>query len=360
MGNNVLRMSAEFIKRFVEPYGCEIYHISGDEFVVVAENEESLKADFISMTEDLLEKYKQNVFRYEDKNFNLIMSAGLSFSGDSKMLAYADMALKNAKKRNISIEVFEYDKKIEEEHIKMFDCYNMLLRSFENNMVISYFQPITPLQDNKKPIKYESLVRLLDNGHIVAPIHFIDVAKKHRLYEKLTYKVVKNTLLIIETYQVPCSINISVDDITNRSTLDFIYNELEYFGYNNLLTLELLETEEFKDYEEVVGFCKKIRSYGAKIALDDFGSGYSNFSHALNLPIDYIKIDASLISNIDRDKNSQIMVETIVDLAKKMNVQTIAEFVSTVEIYETVKSLGVDYGQGYYIGKPEPITFYIK
>ncbi len=360
MGNNVLRLSADFIKRFVLEYGCEVYHISGDEFVVAQKEQIGSKTDFITMIEDLLERYKQNVFRYEEKSFNINISAGLSFSGDAKMLAYADMALKDAKKRNISIEVFAEDKKIEEEHIKILDCYNTLLRSFENNGVISYFQPIVPLQEGAKATKYESLVRLFDRDEIIAPSLFIDVAKKHRLYEKLTRKVIENTLHVIKNYQVPSSINISVDDITNKSTLDFIYKQLELFSYNHLLTIELLETEDFKDYEEVVNFCKKVRSYGAKIALDDFGSGYSNFSHALNLPIDYIKIDASLISNIDRDKNSQIMVQTIVELAKKMNVQTIAEFVSSVKIYETVKSLGVDYGQGFYIGKPEPITFYIK
>ncbi len=211
-----------------------------------------------------------------------------------------------------------------------------------------------------KPTKYESLVRILEDGKIILPITFIDVAKKHRLYQKLTQTVIENTLKVIEKYKVPCSINISVDDITSKATLEFIYKKLDSFAHNNLITIELLETEDFKDYEDVLGFCKRIRSYGAKIALDDFGSGYSNFSHALNLPIDYIKIDSSIISNIDRDKNSQVMVETIVDLARKMKVETIAEFVSSAEILETVTALGVDYAQGFHIGKPEPITHYIK
>lgn len=360
LGNIAIRMSADFVSRFMRDSACMLYHITGDEFVIAIENTKLSKIDFIAMIERLLEDYKQNEFRYEHKNFNLIMSAGLSFSGALKMLAYADMALKDAKKKNISIGIFEDDKKIEEEHIKVLECYNMLLKSFEKNMIISYFQPIEPLQDKNKARKYESLVRISEDGKIIPPITFIDVAKKHRLYPKLTQKVIENTLEVIEKYKISCSINISIDDVTNKNTLEFIYKKLDSFEYNNLITIELLETEEFKDYEDVLEFCKKIRSYGAKIALDDFGSGYSNFSHALNLPIDYIKIDASIISNIDRDKNSQVMVETIVDLAHKMKVETIAEFVSSVEILEIVKSLGVDYAQGFYIGKPEPITYYIK
>ncbi|WP_345980558.1 bifunctional diguanylate cyclase/phosphodiesterase [Sulfurimonas sp. HSL3-2] len=360
LGNTAIRMSADFISRSVPAENNMLYHITGDEFVIATQNKKLSKTDFITKIEELLEEYKHNEFRYEDKTFNLIMSAGLSFSGASKMLAYADMALKNAKKKNISLGIFEDDKKIEEEHIKIIECYNTLLRSFENNTIVSYFQPILPLSDKSKPRKYESLVRIIDDGKVIPPITFIDVAKKHRLYQKLTQVVIENTLSVIERYKVPCSINISVDDIISKSTLEFLYKKLDSFEYSNLITIELLETEDFQDYEDVLEFCKNIRSYGAKIALDDFGSGYSNFSHALNLPIDYIKIDASIISNIDRDKNSQVMVETIVDLARKMNVETIAEFVSSVEILETVTSLGVDYAQGFYIGKPEPITYYIK
>ena len=195
----------------------------------------------------------------------------------------------------------------------------------------------------------------LDNGSIIPPVNFISVAKQNRIYCKITKYVVINTLYTISQYSIPCSLNISIDDIQNEKTLDMLYQMFDEFKHNNLLTIELLETEDFKDYRVVYDFCIKVRSYGIKIALDDFGAGYSNFSHILNLPVDYIKIDASLISNIDRDKHSQIMVETIVGLARKLNIQTIAEFVSSKEILDTVKKLNVDYAQGYYIGKPEDI-----
>jgi EAL domain-containing protein (putative c-di-GMP-specific phosphodiesterase class I) len=150
-----------------------------------------------------------------------------------------------------------------------------------------------------------------------------------------------------------------MEDIENDRTLEMLYSKFDEFEYNHNLTIELLETEEFKDYKRVYDFCVKVRSYGIKIALDDFGSGYSNFSHVLNLPIDYIKIDSSLISNIDRDLNSQLMVSTIVGLAHKLKIHTIAEFVSSKEILDVVKSLNVDFAQGYYIGKPQEIKKHI-
>lgn len=133
-------------------------------------------------------------------------------------------------------------------------------------------------------------MRIIDKGKVIAPFLFIDVAKKNRLYAKLTECVINNTLEAIAKYEVPCSLNISKDDTANEQTVKYLLDKLDTF-------------------------CKRIRSFRATISLDDFGSGYSNFSHILNLPVDFIKIDASLISNIDRDINSQIMVETIVSLA---------------------------------------------
>jgi EAL domain-containing protein (putative c-di-GMP-specific phosphodiesterase class I) len=142
--------------------------------------------------------------------------------------------------------------------------------------------------------------------------------------------------------------------------MSHFFEIIQNFEYNDLLTVELLETEDFKNYDDVYNFCSKVRSYGIKIALDDFGSGYSNFSHILHLPVDYIKIDASLISNIDRDLNSRLMVETIVDLAHKLNVYTIAEFVSSQDILDVITMLGVDYAQGFHLGKPEPIQKHLN
>ena len=289
------------------------------------------------------------------------MSAGLSFNGLKKSLAYADMALKDAKKRNIQISIFHDDKELEKLHRDDIECLEKLKDAFNSDRIHSFFQPIKPIQDEQKQLKYESLVRLqTQDGEIIPPFNFINVAKKNRLYAKLTQSIVNNTLEVVSKYQIACSINISIDDIENSATLAMLYSKFDSFKDNNLLSIELLETEDFKNYDIVFDFCTRIRSYGIKIALDDFGAGYSNFSHILKLPIDFIKIDASLISNIDRDAHSVIMVETIVGLAKKLHIQTIAEFVSSKEILDVVKGLGVDYAQGYYIGKPEPIESYIE
>jgi len=362
IGNIAIKMSAEFLQEQVDDENTLLYHIGGDEFVIVVKHASDLHhAFFIEKIENVLRNYAKESFIYDNKKFNLIMSAGIAFSGRKKMLAYADMALKDAKSRNVQLSIFNDDKELERIHKDDIECHKKLLNAFESHSILSYYQPISPIQDSSKATKYESLVRLRDeNQKIIPPHSFIHVAKINRIYNKLTQIVLNNTLEMIEKYQVPASLNISMDDIENHQTLHLLYNRFDEYEFNHLLTIELLETEEFKDYDAVFEFCTKVRSYGIKIALDDFGAGYSNFSHILKLPVDFIKIDASLISNIDRDTHSVIMVETIVGLAKKLHIETIAGFVSSKEILEVVKKLGVDYAQGYHIGKPEPIENHLS
>ena len=357
MGNVMLKITSVFLQNKIENKGLYLYHVGGDEFAITAtDNNNFDKNQFINMIETILQNYEDEDFIYRDQKLNLVISAGISFTGRKKMFAYADMALKDAKKRNLHITVFNDDKLLEKSHQDYMESHNKLLHALSNDDVISYFQPIVYIKYGSKPTKYESLVRIReDNGEIIQPLHFLDIAKTNRIYHKITKTVIINTLEVASKYKIPCSLNISLTDIDDELTMEMLFETLDSYSNNELLTIELLETEDFVDYDHVHQFCKKLNSYGVKIALDDFGSGYSNFAHILNLPIDYIKIDASLISKINQDKSSKIMVETIVELAHKLDIETIAEYVSSKEILDTVTEIGIDYAQGFYIGKPERI-----
>ena len=362
VGNIALKLSAEFLKTLFEDQDVFFYHVGGDEFAIASLQSTSFTRQmFINLMHETLQQYKKEIFIHEGKKFSFRMSAGIAYNGKKKMLAYADMALKDAKKRNIEFSIFEDDKGLETTHKKDIECFKKLNYALETKNIHSYFQPIYPIQDKTKAIKYESLVRLEDEeGNIIPPFNFIEVAKANRIYYKITNEVIENTLAVIRKYKIPCSLNLSLNDIDNSRTMEKFFHILSVFEYPNLLSVELLETEDFIDYKTVHDFCVKVRSYGLKVALDDFGSGYSNFSHILHLPLDYIKIDATLISNIDKDPHSKIMVETIVELAKKLKVETIAEFVSSESILEVVTELGVDYAQGFHLGKPEPIEKHLR
>ena len=220
--------------------------------------------------------------------------------------------------------------------------------------IVPYFQPII---DNKTNaiVKFEALSRLVDeNGVIHSPYNFIPIAKTIKVYDKITMAIIDKSFEMFEKHPFDFSINLSVEDIINQEMYDYILKKLHTSGMGERVTFELLESEKVNDFSKVFHFFNEIRRYGAKVAIDDFGSGFSNFSYIIKLNPDFIKIDGSLIKEIDQDKNAQIVVETIVDFSKKLGIKTVAEFVHSSTVLSTVKQLGIDYSQGYFIDIPSP------
>ena len=153
---------------------------------------------------------------------------------------------------------------------------------------------------------------------------------------------------------VEFSLNITIEDILNEDIKDFLYQMLQQYQIGNRLVLEIVESESIENFVEISNFIKEVKNYGCKIAIDDFGTGYSNFEYLLKLKSDYIKIDGSMIKDIDTNNDAKLVVSTIVDFAKKMNIKTIAEFVENESIEKVIKELGIDYSQGYLHSKPKP------
>ncbi len=132
-----------------------------------------------------------------------------------------------------------------------------------------------------------------------------------------------------------------------------IRHSLNHHNVRGRVVFEILESEGISSYEPVSHFIGEMKAEGCKIAIDDFGSGYSNFEHILRLNVDYLKIDASLIKNIHEDLNAQYIVETIIEFSQKLKIKTIAEYVHSSEVFKKVKKMGVHYSQGYFMGKPK-------
>lgn len=149
--------------------------------------------------------------------------------------------------------------------------------------------------------------------------------------------------------------NLSFKDILNYEFIDYLDNALEKLKFEdrNRLVFEILESENLSDYDFLEEFVLKYKKLGVKIAIDDFGSGYSNFIRIIRLKPDYLKIDGSLIKNIDKDNNSYEIVKSIIAFSKTLNIRTIAEYVHSEEIFNLLLELDVDEFQGYYFGKPD-------
>jgi len=148
------------------------------------------------------------------------------------------------------------------------------------------------------------------------------------------------------------SLNLSFNDMLNEKVLNALRANIEKYGIGDHLTVEILESENVDDYLVIRDFIKEFKKLGIEIAIDDFGSGFSNFTHVFELEPDILKIDGSLIKNIDNDRKSYEFVKSIVQLAKALDIKTLAEFVSSKEIFDITYALGIDYFQGYYFSAP--------
>lgn len=189
---------------------------------------------------------------------------------------------------------------------------------------------------------------------MLSPYLFIDVAKKFKLYHKITKDIFEHTFKDFEYLTDEFSINLSYIDIINHHTNEFIFKMLDsYPNVAKRLTIEFLETENIMDYEFLIQFTDQLRQYGTKVALDDFGSGYSNWNNILKLKPDYLKIDGSLIQNLLNNQNNINIIKLIVEFSKINGIKTVAEFVDNEKLAQLIIDLGIDYSQGYLYAQPK-------
>ena len=351
MGDEILKEFASSLQKAFPSQ--KIYRLSGDEFCLFfpkkLTNEEI--EGFIT---SLMDKVAHILFRYEDIIFSIRATIGIGV-GKDELLKKADIALKKAKKEKKPFKIlFEKDRALEDRYRKNLEWIEKIKEAIEKERVVPYFQAIVEIE-SMQPKGYECLMRMLDEeGKPISPGAFLDIAKKSRQYETLERLIVQNSCQYFQDSNCSFSLNISIKDILTSDMPAFIERTITETGVNDRVVLEILESEEIDNYEEVSRFLYRMKELGCKVAIDDFGSGYSNFEHILNLPIDFIKIDASLVRNIVDNPNSFTIVSAIVDIAKKKGIKTVAEFVSSEEILLKVREIGVDYAQGFFLAKPKP------
>ncbi len=345
-GDNILRQVAKTMQTFTK----DLYHIGGDEFAILFHhipNKQMIHANVL----DILQKLQSKLFQIHNETITLHMNVGIALH-TQKLLTHADIALHQAKEKKVSFVFYEKNNQIEDKYKKNIAMATAIHEAILDDRIICYYQPIVSFKDiNTK--KYESLVRMISkDGKLISPVEFLPIAKKTKLYSQITLIVVEKACKHFATTKDEFSVNLSIDDISNPDTIEKIIQIITRTDTAKHIVFEILETEGIENYDSVSNFITKVKALGAKVAIDDFGSGYSNFERILQLNIDYIKIDGSLIKNIATNEKHHIITETIVNFAKKIGLKTIAEFVHNEEVYDSVKALGIDYSQGYFTGKP--------
>jgi diguanylate cyclase (GGDEF)-like protein/PAS domain S-box-containing protein len=355
IGDEVIREMGSFIANTLKDERYKIYRVQADEFAVVPNIKDFVKSEFISSISKIVKDVKSRQFSIGDIDIYLNLSAGISEGERSTLFKSADIALKTAKKEKLDTLFYHTGLKTEEEYKNNLIWTAKIKKAIKNDRIVPYFQPILNINSGGAK-KFEALMRLIDeDGKVISPFLFLHIAKKSKLYVQLTKIIFDKVLLQMEKYgEYEFSINLSLEDIKDRELVNYIKERMdENESLRKQLIFEIVESEGIDNFEEMDNFISWAKDIGIRVAIDDFGTGYSNFTYLIKLEADFVKIDGSMIKNIDKDENGRAVVETIVAFAKKSGMRTVAEFVSDSSVFEIVKNLGIDFAQGYYVDMPK-------
>lgn len=350
VGDYVIEKVGKYLQEKLPEH--HIYKLSGDEFAFILDEEIGFY-ELKNYLDTLYKKIKNIVIEYQNINIYVDFTLASSTNRDNKnIFSNVSMALKYAKEIGAKFWIYEDRMNFENEYERNLQLSAIVRNAVENLEIMPYYQAIVDSKTSKIK-KYECLARLIDkNGKILSPTLFIPVAKKIKVYKIVTKTIIDKSFEAFEDNEFEFSINLSIDDIMSSEIFNFIIDKLKNSKASKRVIFELLESDAIEDSKKVDRFISEVKRYGAKIAIDDFGSGYSNFGYLTRMNVDYIKIDGSLVQNIDVDKNALLVVETIVEFAKKLGIKTIAEYVHSSMIMDIIIDLGVDYSQGFYIDEP--------
>jgi diguanylate cyclase (GGDEF)-like protein len=353
-GDKVLIKMAQILSKYSVEEGCDVFKQPSDEFALISQKIQT-KDEVEQTCRGLIEYVERQEFVIDSNVIHISITVAAAYLNKIKTgLPNADMSLKEAKRTKKPYLIYNDALQFSQQYEENLKIANEIKSAIENDRIIPYFQPIFDIKSGEI-VKYEALVRLeKENGEILSPYYFLNVCEKIKVYSKITRIMIEKTFDIFSKNGLQFSINLGFSDILNVKTREFLFFQIDKYDIASQLTIEILETEEYSNESIITEFTQDVYKHGAKVAIDDFGSGFANFQHMTTIRSDFMKIDGSLIRNIDTDENARLIVETIVIFAEKLNKKTVAEFVRSREIYEIVKELGIDYAQGFYLGEPEP------
>lgn len=354
VGDFLLEKIALTLKSKITDESVRLYRITGSEFALLLDKH----LDFYTLKEylsTLYESLRHLNYDYHNTKIYLDVSIGsISNANNADIFSKVSMALQHAKENSLPFWIYEERMNFEKRYESNLKASLSIRKAILNADIIPYFQPI---QDNKsgKIIQYECLSRLRDEqGTIISPENFIPIAKRIKVYEEVTKNIIDKSFEVFKDSPYDFSINLSMDDIYSATIYEFILDKLKQSQQGTRVIFELIETKTDDDFDKLARFIKEVKRFGARIAIDDFGAGYSNFTVLTKIEPNILKIDSELIKNIDTNNSARIIVESIVAFCKKLDIKTTAEYVHSSTILTVVKELGIDYSQGFLIDMPSP------
>lgn len=353
IGNKLLSELSKLIAVFCYEHNYVTYRIHADIFAITNQHDEqALFNQNILLLQTIIHKHC-----FMELSLEIYIATVVAISHHSKHLyENTGMTLEYAKGQKLPFLVYDQSLNIEEAIKNNLVWTTKIRNAIEKDRIVPYYQPIYNNATHETD-HYEVLMRLIDeDGTVVTPINFLSIAKKANLYKPLTRIIIEKAFKNFENSELRFSINLSSEDILDKDMRQFIYEKLESFSKSHHVIFEIVESEGIENYDDVKEFINVTKSYGVKIAIDDFGTGFSNFHYLFKLNVDLIKIDGSIIQQINGEKAASLVAETIVDFSRKMGIATVAEFVSDEAIFNKTNELGINFSQGYYVSHPQKNT----
>ena len=354
IGNLTLKETAEVLQQYMDERGIKIYKLSSGEFGILVGDNVDISV-FHDICSGILNQIDDYIIHIKDDSFNIQATIGATYS-KVNTISNASLALRHAKDTHKDLLVYEDTDNLIAYYENNIIWTKKLKAAISEDRIVVYVQPIV---DAKTLItqKYECLVRMIaEDESVISPFFFLEIAKKSKLYHTLTQKVISSSFEIFSKLpDKSFSINLSVEDLINIKTMEFLREKIREYNIASRLVLEIVESEGIDNFDEIIPLITEFKELGCKISIDDFGTGYSNFAYLMQLNVDYIKIDGSLIKSIDHDPNSQIISQTIIDFAKRLDLKTVAEFIHNESVMKYTQNIGIDYLQGFHLGEPVPI-----
>lgn len=342
--------------------------LGGDEFGILLEN--CQLEDAQNVVQQIIQTVLGQRFVWDGKTFNIGMSVGLvgidaGTPSSGHALSAADAACYTAKEKGRGrVEIYE-EYNDAARHQRDMDWVSRIHRALDENRFILYAQQFMALSGPHRHCRHlELLIRMVDeDGAVVSAGTFLPPAEHYGLMPELDRWVVKRAFSmlpeIIERVGEPevlCSINLSGSSLNHGSLVSFIAEQAKAHDVaTKNVCFEITETTAVNNLQVTAKFITELKALGFRFALDDFGTGSSSFLYLKNLPVDYVKIDGSFVRDILSNPVSRSMAKSINDIGHAMGLATIGEFAETAEIVQELKTMGVDFAQGYAVAKPVPI-----
>ncbi|MDF2629725.1 MAG: hypothetical protein K0R39_3556 [Symbiobacteriaceae bacterium] len=361
-GDELLRNLAEVLRLQVRRETDTVARLGGDEFAVIVPGASEPEARTVA--ERILDQLSHNAHMVSGKPVACTVSIGIALYPDhgstaADLLTRADVAMYQSKDHGRNrASFFNNGCAAVEQGEQKLHWEQRIRAAIDENRFVLYSQPIWSMAEGR--ISHcELLLRMLgENGEVIAPGEFLPVAERFGLIHAIDRLVVRKAIQTVAAKECcgVVEVNLSGLAFSDAELLPLIRRELAEHQVNPAaIIFEITETAAIADLQQAKQFISTLRTLGCRFAIDDFGSGFASFAYLKHLPVEFLKIDGSFVVNLMRDPVDRHLVKSMVEVARGLGKQTIAEFVGDAETMRLLRDIGVGFAQGYYIGVPAPV-----